>query len=136
PYFHALWLWLGAGLAAYLASVSLLIWKFRLPWLLLPAFAGFFPAIAGLIGGADVSFMLLALVLALILLEQKSDDLAALALTAALCKFNLILLIPVMLLLQRRYRALVSFAIGAVLILAASISLAPLDEYFAAVTDA
>jgi hypothetical protein len=136
PYFHAFWLWLGAGLAAYLTSIVLLIWEFRLPWLLLPAFAGFFPAIAGLIGGADVSFMLLALVLALILLERKSDDLAALALTAALCKFNVILLVPVMLLLQRRYRALMSFAIGAALVAAASISLTPLAEYFAAVTDA
>ena len=136
PYYRALWLWLGAGLSAYLAAVGLLLRRLRLPGFLLPVYAGFFPAIVGIISGADASFFLLALALALILLERKRDVLAALALTMCLCKFNLVLLIPILLLLHRRYRALVSFAMGGVLIAAASIALTPVRDYVTAVAEA
>lgn len=136
PYVHALWLWLGAGLTAYLASVVLIIRRFHLPGFVLPACAAFFPALAGIISGADVSFLFLAAVLALLLLERRRDALAALALTACLCKFNLVVLVPILLLLQRRYRAFVSFAVGAVLIAAASMAITPFRAYITAVSDA
>jgi hypothetical protein len=136
PYFPALWLWLGAGLIAYFGSVALIIRKFRLPGFLLPAYACFFPAIVGIIGGADASFLLLGFVLVLLSLEQKRDGLAAVALTACLCKFNLLFLIPVMLVLHRRYRALMMFGIGAVSVAIASVFLTPLGEYVTALIEA
>lgn len=136
PYFHALWLWLAAGLTAYLASVGLIIQRFHLPGFFLPACTAFFPALAGIISGADASFLFLVVVLALFLLEREHDTLAAVALTACLCKFNLVLLVPFLLLLHRRYRALVCFAIGGVFIAGVSAALTPAREYVTAVIDA
>lgn len=133
PYYHALWLWLAAGLGTYLLSVALLIQKFRLPGYMLPIYVCFFPALAGVIGGTDSSFYFLALMSAFLLLERKQDGWAALALTAGLCKFNLIFLVPVLLLLHRRYRALAYFCLGTVLVAAASVSLLPFTEYIGAV---
>ncbi len=135
-YYHALWVWLSAGLSAYFASVFLLLRRFKLPALLIPAYAAFFPAIAGLIGGADATVYLLCLVVALLLLERGQDGLAGCALIPCLCKYNLVLLVPVVLLLHRRYRALVSFGIGAVLVVAISIALASPKSYIDAVANA
>jgi hypothetical protein len=135
PYWRALWLWVGAGLTVYFASVAILLRKFRLPGLLLPAYAGFFPALAGVIVGADATVYLLALILALILLEHRSDKLAACLLIACLCKFNLVLLVPVMLLLQRRYQALLTFGAGAVLVATASFALVPFGVYVTALVE-
>jgi hypothetical protein len=136
PYFHAMWLWLTAGLATYLVSVGLIIRRFRLPGFVLPACAAFFPALAGIISGADASFLLLAVVLALFLLEREHDSLAALALSACLCKFNLVVLVPILLLVHRRYRVFVYFAIGGALVAISSIALTPFREYVMAVDDA
>jgi hypothetical protein len=136
PYYHALWLWLGAGLCAYLVTVVLLIRRFQLPGFLLPAYACFFPGIAGIIGGADASFIFLALVIALLLFEQKRDVVAGVFLTACLYKFNLIFLIALLLPLQRRYRACVAFGLGALLVAGSSIYLTPVREYATAITEA
>jgi hypothetical protein len=135
PYWRALWLWVGAGLTVYFASIAILIRKFRLPGFLLPAYAGFFPALAGVIVGADATVYLLALILALILLEHRSDNLAACLLIACLCKFNLVLLVPVMLLLQRRYKALSAFGAGAILVATASFALVPFGLYVTALVE-
>lgn len=136
PYPHALWLWLAAGLTAYLGSAVLIIRRFHLPGFLLPTCAAFFPALGGIIGGADNGFLFLALVLAILLLERRRDRLAAVALTASLCKFNLIFLIPLLLLLRRRYVAFAWFGIGVALAAGVSITLTPVREYVTAVIDA
>jgi hypothetical protein len=136
PYFQALCVWLAAGLAAYFAAIGLMIRRFRLPGLLLTAYAGFFPAIAGTLSGADATFFLLAMVIALLLLERNRDALAAIALTACLCKFNLVLLVPVLLVLHRRYLALCSLAVGGISVAAASTYFTPVSEYFTAIIGA
>jgi hypothetical protein len=136
PYFQALCIWLAAGLGAYFTAIGLMIRRFRLPGLLLTAYAGFFPAIAGILSGADTTFFLLAMVLALMLLERNRDAFAAIALTACLCKFNLVLLVPVLLLLHRRYLAFCSLAVGGISVAAASAYFTPLSEYFTAIIGA
>ena len=136
PYFQALWVWLAAGLGAYFIAIGLMIRRFQLPGLLLTAYAGFFPAMAGTLSGADATFYLLALVVALILLERNRDVFAAIALIACLCKFNLVLLIPILLLLHRRYVAFCSLAIGGISVAAASMYFTPVSEYFTAIIGA
>lgn len=58
-YWHAFWVWAAAGLSAYLASVLILIRRFRLPGFLLPAYAVFFPALMGIMSGQDIGGYLL-----------------------------------------------------------------------------
>lgn len=128
-YVHAMWLWMGAGLAAYFASVAVLMRRLQLSLLLLPAFAGFFPAIVGLISGQDNGFLLLGVTAAWLLLEKRREMLAGLALTLCLYKFNLVILVPLLLLFQKRYRAFGSFAAGAVLVVGVSFAITPLGTY-------
>jgi hypothetical protein len=109
--------------------VAILIQKFRLPVFLTLAYAAYFPALAGIITGADVSIYLFMLCVALVLLERRRDGLAGVALTVCLCKFNLVLLVPMVLLIHRRFRAFASFAIGAVVVAASSIALTPPGAY-------
>ena len=136
PYREAMWFWLIGGVIAYFAAVALLIRRFRLPGFLFVAYAAFFPALVGLMSGADVTVYLLALALALTLLESGRDGLAGCVLVTCLCKFNLVVLLPVVLLLHRRFRALTSFGVGAVFVAASSIALIPLRDYVAAIIDA
>jgi hypothetical protein len=134
-YAHALWAWLAGGLGAYLASVAILIRRFHLPLFLLAAFVAFYPAIVGLISGQDNCLFLLAILGGWRLLEEKRDTLAGLALSLCLYKFNLVVLIPLLLLFQKRYRALTSFAIGAVLIASVSFAITPLRTYITALME-
>ena len=136
PYGHALWLWMSAGLCAYLAAVGLLVHKFRLPSFFLPACAAFFPALAGIISGQDTAVYLLAFVVAMILLDRGRDALAGAVLVLCLCKFNLAMLVPLVLLAHRRYQALLSFSLGAVGIAAISFSLTPFRSYVSAIAHA
>jgi hypothetical protein len=136
PYREAMWLWLAGGVSAYFAAIAVLIHRFRLPGFLFTAYAAFFPALVGVISGADAVVYLLALTLALMLLERRRDGLAGCALTVCLCKFNLVLLIPVVLLLHRRFRALIWFVIGGAFVAASSVALTPLSNYIAAMIDA
>jgi hypothetical protein len=124
-YPNALQLWLGGGALAYLAAVAILLVRFRLPVFLILPYAAYFPAMAGIITGADISIYLLALSISLALLERGRDGLAGCALTLCLCKFNLFLLVPVVLLFHRRFRAFTSFAVGTVVVAASSIALTP-----------
>lgn len=135
PYRQAMWFWLAGGASVYFAAVAILIRRFRLPGFLFAAYPAFFPALGGIVTGADVTFYVLALTLALILLERGRDGLAACALIFCLCKFNLVLLIPLVLLLHRRFRALAVFAIGVVFVASSSMALTPLRDYVAAMTD-
>jgi hypothetical protein len=136
PYREAMWFWLAGGVSAYFAAVAVLIRRFRLPGFLFTAYAAFFPALVGVMSGADATVYLLALTLAMVLLERGRDGLAACALIVCLCKFNLVLLVPVMLLLHRRFRAFSLFTIGALLVAGSSIALTPVRDYVAAVVDA
>jgi hypothetical protein len=136
PYVPAMWAWMAAGFAAYLLSAILLIRRFQLPLLLLPAFVCFFPAMRGMIGGGDTTFVLLAIVLGLLLLEKNYDSLAAACFVLCLSKFNLVLLVPAMLLLHRRFKALTVFTIGALLVAGLSLSLTSLHDYQKAIADA
>jgi hypothetical protein len=135
-YPRALWLWIGAGALAYFAAVTILIRRFQLPPLLLPAYALYFPAMAGIITGADISIYLLALSVALVLLERGREVLAGCVLTVCLCKFNLFLLIPAALLIHRRFKALTSLTIGAVAVAVSSIALVPAGAYLTIILDA
>jgi hypothetical protein len=76
PYVPALWIWIGCGLAAYLAAVVLLLKRFHAPLLLLPAFATFFPAILGLAGGNDTPIYLMPITHALLFLDNGRETLA------------------------------------------------------------
>ncbi|HEY7306975.1 MAG TPA: glycosyltransferase family 87 protein [Bryobacteraceae bacterium] len=136
PYQQAMWLWLAGGVTAYFAAIAVLIRRFKLPGFLFTAYAAFFPALAGTVSGADITVYLLALTLALVLLECRRDGLAGCALIVGLCKFNLIMLIPVVLLFHRRFRAFMFLAGGAVFVAASSMVLTPLGDYIAAMIDA
>jgi hypothetical protein len=136
PYREAMWLWLTASTVVYFAAIAVLIRRFQLPTFLFAAYAAFFPALVGVISGADTTVYLLALAMALILLERGRDGFAAFALIVCLCKFNLVVLVPMMLLLHRRFNALISFVIGAILAAASSMELAPIRDYVAAILDA
>jgi hypothetical protein len=136
PYYQASWLWLGAGLCAYLITVGLLIRRFQLPSFLLPAYACFFPAVVGIISGQDTAFLFLALVLALLFLEQKRDMLGGIFLTACLCKFNLVFLMAFLLPLQRRFRAFIAFGLGAAFVSSSSVCLTSVREYATAIIQA
>ena len=129
PYWTAFGIWAGVGLSAYFASVILLIHRFRLPILLIPAYAGFFPAIVGLVSGQDSCVVLLAIVGAWLLLERGRDRLAGAVIALCLYKYNLILLIPLLFIIKRRYKALASFGIGATILTASSLALASPREY-------
>lgn len=129
PYSQALWLWMGVAVTAYFAAVALLVHHFRLPVFLFPASAAFFPAIGGILSGQDAAIYLLALVIAVQLLQRRLDVAAGLVLLVCLCKFNLIMLVPVALLAHRRFRALLTFAAGAFCTAAFSLFLAPLSAY-------
>jgi Glycosyltransferase family 87 len=134
PYWPAFWVWLGAGIAAYLASVSILIRHFRLPGYLVPAFAAFFPAVGGLIGGQDVTVLVFVLIISWLLLLQRRDCLAGLLLAGCLYKFNLVLLLPPLLICHRRYTALGAFAAGGTFIVVSSILMISPSEYFPVLT--
>lgn len=128
-YWTAFCIWAGLGLCAYFASIILLIRRLDLPEFLIPAYASFFPAIVGLISGQDVCVVLLVIVGAWLLLEGKRDWLAGALIALGLYKFNLILLLPLLLIIKRRFRALISFGIAAVLLMASSAALASPREY-------
>ena len=136
PYAPALWTWMLSGLAAYCTAVVLILKRFHASILLLPAFTAYVPAILGLIGGGDTTFYLLALVLGLLLLDRGRDTLAAVCFVLCLCKFNIVLLVPVMLAVQRRGKALAVFAFGGGLVGGASLLIAPLHEYLDAIAQA
>ncbi len=128
-YWQAFAVWAGVGLFAYLVSVGILIRHFRLPAFLLPAYAAFFPAMAGLISGQDCCVFLFAIVADWLLLRARRDWLAGALLALCLYKFHLILLIPLMLLLHKRLRVLISFTVGAIVLAAWSVVLAPPRDY-------
>jgi hypothetical protein len=136
PYNAALWAWLLAGTTVYFGALVLVLRRFNASLLLLPAFAMYFPAILGIIGGGDIAFYLGALIVALLLLERGHETAAALCLVLCLCKFNLVLLVPVMLALQRRGKALLAFVFGAILVAGASLLVSPLYDYVDAVSRA
>lgn len=128
-YKPSLWCWLIGNVLAYLAAIGLLLWKLRLPFPLLPALLLFFPAMAGILSGADIGLYFLVLTLAFILLEQRSSWAAGLCLTLCLAKYNLLLLVPVMLLLRNQARVLVGFCAGTLLVCSLSLALCSLGAY-------
>ncbi len=129
PYWTAFGIWAGLCLCAYFAATIILIRRLRLPAYLIPAYAGFFPAIVGLISGQDACVVLLVLVSAWVLLDQQRDWLAGALIALCLYKYNLVLLIPLLLVIKRRFRALTSFGIGAIILTTASVALASPREY-------
>lgn len=135
PYMHALQIWMAAGLTAYFAAISVLMRRLQLPALLLPAFAGFFPAMVGLISGQDNCLLLLGVTAAWLLFETNRDILAGIALTLCLYKFNLVLLVPLLLLVKRRYRGMAAFAAGAATVAAASFAISPIRTYLRTLDD-
>jgi hypothetical protein len=136
PFYRALYLWFAIGVGAYFASVGLLIYRFRLSAMLVLVYAAFFPAIGGLYSGQDNALYLLALALAVCALESHRDWVAGALLVLTLCKFNLIVLVPVVLLLHRRYRALFMLSMGAVGVFGMSFALTPFRTYVSAITQA
>ena len=132
PYYPALIVWLLGGLAAYFASVLILIRRFQLSPFLVIACAAFFPAAGGIFSGADIAFYLLAFVTAFLYMERNRERWAGGAFALCLCKFHLTLLIPALLIFGKRYRALATFALGIVVVLLGSMSLTPLKAYTAA----
>jgi hypothetical protein len=91
-----LWTWRTAGAPGLLVAV------------IFPA-----PMVAVFMCGQD-SMLLVAVLLATFLLaERRRDGLAGAVLSLALCKFHLIILLPIALLASRRWRMLAGFALGA-----------------------
>lgn len=128
-YWAAFWMWAAFCLVAYLTSIILLLRSLRLPAYLVPAYAGFFPAIVGLIGGQDACVVLLAVVGAWLLLEQGLDWFAGAMIALCLYKYNLILMLPLLLIAKGRFRAFASFGIGAIILTAISAALASPRAY-------
>ena len=129
PYRTAFLLWVILGACAYAACLAILIRRFRLPAMIVPAFVGFFPAAGGLVSGQDNCVFLLALLVGWVLLEAKQDWLAGILFGVCLYKFNLVLLVPLLLVFKRRFRALASFAILGGLLATISVSLASPGQY-------
>ena len=129
PFRTAFVLWALAGACAYAGAVLILMRRFRLPAIMIPAYVGFFPAVTGLVSGQDNCMFLLAVLTGWLLLEAEQDWLAGIVFGCCLYKYNLILLVPVLLALKRRFRALLSFAILGGLLATASMALAPTSEY-------
>ena len=107
---HAAW-WL-CRLAALLGFVAL----WRVPS---RGDAGLFlclslPALAGLMQGQDVAFVLLLVAASARLAGARRDRLAGLALSLCAIKFHLFLLLPALLVAQRKGRVLAGLALGAV----------------------
>jgi alpha-1,2-mannosyltransferase len=136
PYAHALWSWMFAGVCAYLASVGLLIRKLHLHAFFYPLCVAFFPAMAGIMSGQDNAIYLLAFVAALILFDRGLDVLAGAVLVICLCKFHLVVFIPVLLVAQKRYMAMLSFTLGAICTGAVSFALTPFGDYVSAIENA
>jgi len=136
PYYEALTFWVVGGIVMFLTSVLLLLHKFKLPAFLAAACVAYFPGAAGILSGADVSIYLLMLVVALLFLERGWDRSAGAALAICLCKFNLVLLIPLMLVSKKRYQALAVFLFGAVLVVLGSLGVSDWHAYLNAVADA
>lgn len=128
-FWNAFAVWGCLSLCAYSASVAILIRRFRLPAFVVPAYAGFFPAIVGLISGQDACIFLLLVLVGWLLLEGRQDWLAGLIFALCLYKYNLILLVPVLLVMKRRFRALAWFGLGGVLLAVSSVWLASPREY-------
>ena len=129
PYRAAFLLWVIASSCAYAVCLAILIRRFHLPALVVPAYVGFFPVAAGIVSGQDNCLFLLAVITGWLLLEAEHDWLAGIVFACCLYKYNLILLIPVLLFLKRRFRALTSFAILGGLLAAASAALASPGQY-------
>lgn len=131
-YYPALLGWTALGAASYLSASGLLIRRLGLPVALIPACLAYFPALYGILSGADIGFYCLVLVLAVLFLESDRQWEAAIALTLCLSKYHLIALVPLMLVIQKRYRALAGLLLGALLVALSTLCLTSVKTYISA----
>jgi hypothetical protein len=119
-YDNSLLLWRLISCVALLASARVLSRELELPFRMTAlAFFAFVPAIICIGEGQDSVILLLILALTYSLLRKNRDELAGIVLATGLFKPQVVCVVAAAIILSRRWRFLLSFVAGAVLIIGA-----------------
>jgi len=124
---HAYLLWASICLAVTIGCILLIGHTFRISKdVCFPPLVAmlFLPLHSAQRAGQTDAFVLLAYVLALVALKSERPVLAGVALALGLVKFNLVLPFVFIMLLRRQWRFVSGFAVGSVLMVAASVAVA------------
>ena len=123
PYQTAYWIFQTLSIAAAVIFVRLS----RGPWQLTAAISVFLPLAFSIIGGQDITFLMVICGVAVVLHRFGRDAAAGFVLSLCLLKFHLFVLVPLVLIRHRKWRMTGAAAAGVILWLAISTLVAGLD---------
>ena len=124
----AYFMWMGVNILLLVCCFTLLrsyYQPFRSFWAFLPAamFVSFFPFAFAIVQGQDSIVLTVLLIRAVLAMENRKDYLAGAALAAALFKFQFVLPIVALALVWKRWKIIVGFLVGALLVVSVSLAI-------------